>query len=370
MANPFLSISARTRSTPYTKRVEACGVKAYTVYNHTLLPTVFESPEADYHHLKAHVQVWDVSCERQIEINGPDAPRLVQMMTPRDFRRMKNDQCYYVPIVDNKGKLLNDPVAIKLDEARWWLSIADSDVLLYAKGLATGFNLDVEIFEPDVSPLAIQGPKAETLAARVFGEDVVKLRFFRHGKFVFNGTEFTVARSGWSKQGGFEVYLHDSSLGEPLWDALFNEGTDLNVRAGCPNLIERIEGGLLSYGNDFTDDHTPYEAGLSKYCAPDIFDECLGGAALRDHAENGPDRQIRAVVFDGDGVPACRSRWPVKALNGEPLGSVSSAAYSPDMNTNIGIAMVDKSHWEPGSSIKIETPDGVRNGEVRMLPLL
>ena len=242
----MISPSRRLRRTPFSAGVEREGVKAYTVYNRMLLPTVFESVEADYHHLKKHVQVWDVSCERQIELRGPDASRLMQMLTPRDLRAMLPGQCFYVPIVDETGGMLNDPVAVKLSEDRWWISIADSDLLFWVKGIAHGYRLDVLVDEPDVSPLAVQGPKADDLMARVFGDSVRDIRFFRFGHFDFEGHDMVVARSGYSKQGGFEIYVQDSAAGMPLWDALFAAGQDLEVRAGCPNLIERIESGLLS----------------------------------------------------------------------------------------------------------------------------
>ena len=188
--------SRRVRRTPFTPGVEAAGVKGYTVYNHMLLPTVFRSVTEDYHHLKSAVQVWDVACERQIELRGPDAGRLMQMLTPRDLRGMLPGQCYYVPIVDETGGMLNDPVALKLTEDRWWISIADSDLLFWVKGLAYGYRLDVLVDEPDISPLAVQGPQAEDLMARVFGDAVRAIKFFRFGWFDFQGVSMAVARSG------------------------------------------------------------------------------------------------------------------------------------------------------------------------------
>src|SRR6056297_1590431 len=219
MKAPLLSLSRRLRRTAFSEGVEAAGVKAYTVYNHMLLPTVFHSIEEDYRHLKEAVQVWDVAVERQVEIRGPDASRLVQMLTPRDLRGMLPGQCYYVPMVDETGGMLNDPVAVKLAEDRWWISVADSDLLFWVKGIAHGYRLDVLVDEPDISPLAVQGPKADDLMARVFGDAVRGIRFFRFGHFDFRGRDMVVARSGYSKQGGFEIYVNSSDMGMPLWDA-------------------------------------------------------------------------------------------------------------------------------------------------------
>ena len=239
-----LSLSRRLRETPFSEGVKAAGVKAYTVYNHMLLPTVFRSVEEDYRHLKEAVQVWDVSCERQVELRGPDAGRLMQMLTPRDLRPMLPGQCYYVPIVDETGGMLNDPVAVKLSEDRYWISIADSDLLYWVKGIVQGYRLDVLVDEPDVSPLAVQGPRADDLMAAVFGDSVRSIRFFRFDVYQFKGRDLVVARSGYSKQGGFEIYVEGSDIGMELWNALFEAGKSMDVHAGCPNLIERIEGGL------------------------------------------------------------------------------------------------------------------------------
>jgi len=355
--------SRRVRRTPFSAGVEAAGVKGYTVYNRMLLPTVFDSATADYRHLKDHVQVWDVACERQVEVRGPDAGRLMQMLTPRDLRGMLPGQCYYVPMVDETGGMLNDPVAVKLSEDRYWISIADSDLLLWVKAIAMGYRLDVLVDEPDVSPLGIQGPKADELMARVFGEDVRKIKFFRYGWFDFQGRSLAVARSGYSKQGGFEIYVDGSDIGMPLWDALFAAGEDLQVRAGCPNLIERIEGGLLSYGNDMTRDNTPHECGLGKFCNTQTAIGCVGRDALLRVAKEGPIQQIRAIAIEGE-IPACDRVWPLLA-GGKKVGQVTSAALSPDFGTNVAIGMVRMTHWDAGTKLEVETPAGMRPATVQ-----
>ena len=367
MSAPAIAISRRTRSTPFTDRVTAAGVKGYTVYNHTLLATAFESLEADYWHLRQHVQVWDVSCERQVELRGSDAARLAQIMTPRDLSRAVFGQCLYAPMVDEAGGLINDPVALKLAEDRYWFSIADSDVLLWAKGLALGFGLDVEITEPDVFPLAVQGPKADDLMARVFGEEVRAVRFFRYAMLPFQGHPLVVARSGWSKQGGFEIYLDEPSLGPALWDALWEAGADLNVGPGCPNLIERVESALLSYGNEMTRENNPYEIGLDRYCKLDGPD-FIGKAALQKIKEEGPARLLRGVRFEGAPTPPCTTTWAVRA-GGPEVGRLPTAVWSPRFETNIGFAMMERGWWEPGTEVEIEVIDGtVRRGRLCDLP--
>lgn len=360
----LLSPSRRVRRTPFSDGVEAAGVKSYTVYNRMLLPTVFESVTEDYHHLKDHVQVWDVACERQVELRGPDAARLMQMLTPRDLRGMEPGRCFYVPIVDETGGMLNDPVAVKLAEDRWWISIADSDLLLWVKGVVQGYRLDVLVDEPDVSPLAVQGPKAEDLMAAVFGDRVRDVKFFRFGYFDFEGRSLVVARSGYSKQGGFEIYVDGADIAMPLWHALFEAGTPLEVRAGCPNLIERIEGGLLSYGNDMTDDNTPHECGLGRFCDTQTAIGCIGRDALLRVSKEGPVQQIRALEIEGDPVPLCDRVWPLTA-SGHRVGQITSAAWSPDFATNVAIGMVRMTHWDTGTEVFVETPEGQRVAKVR-----
>jgi dimethylsulfoniopropionate demethylase len=364
---PALSISRRIRSTPFRFFNEAQGVKTYTVYNHMLLPTVFHSVEDDYWHLKKHVQIWDVACERQVEISGPDAARLVQWMTPRDLRNAAPLQCLYAPLTDERGGMVNDPIVIKLDAETYWLSIADSDVLLWAKGLALGRGFDVAIREPDVWPLAVQGPKSDVLLEQVFGREVRDIRFFRSEWMRFRDHPLLVARSGWSKQGGFEIYVDDRGLGTELIAALWEAGQSLNVRAGCPNAIERIEGGLLSYGNDMTLLNNPLECGLEKYCHIDDGLDFLGRDALAKIKAEGVRRKIVGLKFSSDTIPACSDAWPVYRA-GERIGEVTSAAVSPLFKCGIAFAMFARGHWEEGHAVTVETPEGPREAAVARLP--
>lgn len=325
-----------------------------------LLPTFFRSVEEDYYHLKQHVQLWDVACERQIEVSGPDAQALLQLVIPRDLSKLRAGQCIYTPIVDQDGMVLNDPLTIKLDDERFWVSIADSDIGLLLKGLALGSQMRARVHEPDVSPLAVQGPKAVLLMQRLFGAEIANLKFFRAKQFEFRNHDLWISRSGYSKQGGYEIYLTPASLGEALWDDLMNAGQDLEVRAGCPNLIERIEGGLLSYGNDMTSANTLAECTLDKYFDIDEAPLCIGYAALkREQLDGGPARQVRMLRIDGDRVPACIDPWPLYTPSA-PAGQVTSAAWSPDLGENVAIGMVEAAYWDLGRVLNLSCADGSR----------
>ncbi|MDH5354557.1 MAG: dimethylsulfoniopropionate demethylase [Gammaproteobacteria bacterium] len=359
MNDKILSVSRRTRSTPFTSRVEAAGVKAYTIYNHMLLPTEFVNFEDDYWHLCEHVQVWDVSAERQVEIKGPDAMRLVQLMTPRDISKTEDLQGKYAPLCNEYGGIINDPIVIRHAADRWWVSIADSDVKLWAQGLATGLKLDVDVFEPDVFPLAVQGPKAEELVARLFGKSVRGIRFFRGEMLDFEGHPLYVARSGWSKQGGFEIYLDKPELGEALWDKLIKLGEDLNVRPGCPNAIERLESGLISLGNDIDDSNNPFECGLDQYIDLDNDIESLSLPALRQLAGQ-QKRQLTGLIFD--------QKKTIQQSNlrveGQFVGELTSQAWSPRYRKQLAFAMMNRDYLDSNSSIEIE---GVL-GQITELP--
>ena len=345
--------SRRVRSTPYTSRIENQGVTAYTVYNHMLLPAAFGSLEESCNHLKKNVQIWDVAAERQVEISGKDAAKLVQLMTCRDLSKSKVGRCYYCPLIDENGNLVNDPVILKLAEDRWWISIADSDVIFFAKGLASGNKFDVKIFEPIVDILAVQGPKSFDLMEKVFGEKMKELKFFGFDYFTFNGAKHLIARSGWSKQGGFEIYVENTDSGLKLYDHLFEIGKEFNVRPGCPNLIERIESGLLSYGNDFDNNDNPFQCGFDKYIDLETDINFLGKDKLKKIKEKGIDRKLMGVQIDLTKI-LLTSSLNIKNNDGNIIGELRSACYSPHFKKVIGIAMIKEPYCKASSSGTIE----------------
>ena len=360
MPLPFtLAVSPRLRSTPFHDRVLAAGVQAFSVYNHMLLPVMYESLEADYRHLLERVQLWDVAGERQVEIRGRDALALVELMTPRDIGRCAIGQCKYAPVVDEHGGIVNDPLILRLAEDHFWVSVADSDVLLWAKGIAAGRGFDVHVGEPDVSPLALQGPFADDVAEAVFGAWTRSLRFFRFRETELDGIPVVVARSGWSKQGGFEIYLRDGSLGGALWDRVRDAGEPYGIRAGSPNLIERIESRLISYGTDVTLEHDPFEAGLEAYCDLDKPAEYLARAALAARRGRRPARRLERVVIAGERIEPNTSFLPLHVA-GCAAGHVTSAAFSPRLESNVALAMVATDRG-PGA-LRVTLADGSERG--------
>ena len=361
--------SKRLRSTPYTSRIENQGVTAYSVYNHMLLPAAFGSLEDSYHHLKEHVQVWDVAGERQVEISGKDSAKLVQLMTCRDLSKSKVGRCYYCPIIDDKAGLINDPVILKLDENRWWVSIADSDVILFAKGLAIGNKFDVKIFEPNVDIMAVQGPKSYNLMEKIFGKKITEMKFFGFEYFEFAGAKHLIAKSGWSKQGGYEIYVEHSDSGLALYDKLFEVGKEFNVKPGCPNLIERIESALLSYGNDMDNGDNPLECGLDKYVNLDTEVNFLGKDKLKEVKKKGITRKLMGVVIEAKEINVSKSIELTNDKNSK-IGELRSGVYSPHFKKVIGIAMLDKPFFEVSQKFKISINDSTFEGKVCDLPFI
>jgi dimethylsulfoniopropionate demethylase len=369
MKNFSIAKSRRLRSTPYTSRIEEQGVTAYTIYNHMLLPAAFGSIEDSYRHLKEHVQVWDVAAERQVEISGKDSAELVQLMTCRDLSKSKIGRCYYCPIIDDSGNLVNDPVVLKLAEDRWWISIADSDVIFFAKGLAAGYKFDVKITEPVVDIIAVQGPKSFDLMEKVFGKIIKELKFFGFSYYDFKGTKHLIARSGWSKQGGFEIYVQNTQAGQKLYDHLFEIGDEFNVKPGCPNLIERIESGLLSYGNDFDNNDNPFECGFDQYVSLDSEVNFLGKENLKKVKSDGIKKKLMGIKIDAKEVSISGS-LDLKDENGNIIGELRSACYSPHFEKVIGIAMIKKPYCDVTQIVKVDVNGNICTGNVCDLPFI
>ena len=290
-------------------------------------------------------------------------------MTCRDLSKSKVGRCYYCPIIDENGNLVNDPVILKLNDDRWWISIADSDVIFFAKGLAAGNNFDVKITEPNVDIIAIQGPKSFNLMEKVFGKKILDLKFFGFDYFDFKGIRHLIARSGWSKQGGFEVYVENTQSGLNLYDHLFEVGEEFNVKPGCPNLIERIESGLLSYGNDFDNNDNPFECGFEKYVNLESDITFLGKDKLKMIKSNGISKRLMGVQIDKENI-SLSSSVEIKNDNNDIIGDLRSACYSPHFKKVIGIAMINEPNCKTSIKGIIKIDDKSYSVSVCELPFI
>jgi glycine cleavage system aminomethyltransferase T len=363
MNAPALSLSRRLRKSPFEARSHT-GAKATSVYNHVVLPTAYVSLEDDYWHLREHVQIWDVACQVQVEVKGRDALKLVEFLTPRDLSAMLPGQCVYAPLLDERAGIVNDPIILRLAPDHFWLSISDSDVLLWVKGLALGAGFDVTVSDPDVFPLSLQGPKSEALLDRLIDEPVGDIRFFRFIETQIAGIPLIVARTGWSGQGGFELYLSEPSEGERLWDTIAAAGADLNLRPGCPNLIDRIETGLLSHGNDMTLYNNPIEAGLDRFFKLGKSADYLGREALEKIAQDGPAQRMVRVVVPGAPVANPRETYSMIVAESGTPGCVTSIAYSPRLHCNVGLGYVSSGNTRVGTAIEVAVAGTKRQGQI------
>lgn len=357
--------SPRVRPSPFYEAIVADGVKGFTVYNHMCLPVGFGDPAAEYDRLMNGVSLWDVAAERQVEIQGPDAARIVQTLSARDMSKCAIGQGKYTPMCNRDGILVNDPIVLKLADDHFWVSIADSDVKLMAEGIAYGQNLNVKVCEPDVSPLALQGPKAVEVVAHVVGDWVRDLKYFWFRETEIDGIPVVVQRSGWSKQGGFEVYLRDGSKGTQLYN-IFNEaGKAWGIGPGNPNNMERIESGLVSVGTDTDDTTNPFEVRLEKFVNLDIDADVIGLDALRRIHAEGPKRHTLGVVFDDNKESEFANasfyadvRWQSASRNGKPVGHVTATTPSIRMGKIIGFALVNRADANIGDSIEVTNGRG------------
>ena len=361
----------RIRKSPYYESTLVDGVTDFSVYNKMLLPLSFGDLQAEYDRLLGGVALWDVAVERQVQITGKDAGRLVQYLSSRDLTNMVVGQGKYVAMCDHEGRLLNDPILMKLDENRYWFSLADSDMLLWCRAVSFEKGFDAVVEEPDVSPLAIQGPKAEDLVADLFGDWVRELRYFRFKETHLGDTPMVVCRSGWSKQGGFELFLQDGSRGNELYGLVKDAGEKYGIGPGAPNHVERVESGLLSCGGDTTPDSNPFEAGLSKYIDVDTDVEYIGKTALQEVAKSGPARLLTGLLIDGDAPSA----WPLEdrapiMRNGTQVGTMSAIVHSHRLNRTIAIAQIDASVVLAEQNVSVESPIGTFEASIHKLPFL
>ena len=352
------------RKSPYFDATVRWGAQGFSVYNHMYIPRDFGDPEQNFWNLVNDAILCDVAVERQVEITGPDAARFVQLLTPRDLSKMAVGQCKYILITNAQGGILNDPILLRLAENHFWISLADSDILLWAQGVAVHSGLDVTITEPDVSPLQLQGPKSGLIMQDLFGPDIADLRYYWLREMDLDGISLIVSRTGWSSELGYEIYLRDSAHGDALWERIMAAGLPHGLKPGHTSSIRRIEGGMLSYHAD-ADIHTnPYELGLGRLVNLDIEADFIGKAALAQIHAEGPKRQQIGLVLDCAPLSGPNTRfWPI-TQNGAQVGKVTSAVYSPRLQKNIALAMVDTAAAVLGAQVEVTTGSGVVAAQV------
>ena len=362
--------NTRLRVSPFYDKTVEEGVAAFSPYNRMLMPTSYGHPMEEYRRLTEGVSLWDVAVERQVDIQGPDAAHLVQILCTRDLSDQKINQGKYVACCDHRGVLVNDPVVLKLAEDHFWLSIADKDMLMWCRAIAAERRLNVSLHEPDVSPLAVQGPKAEDVVASVFGDWIREIRFFWFADAEISGIPVKIQRSGYSKQGGFEIYLLDGSRGGELWDIIREAGAPWGIGPGNPSPIERIEGGMLSFGGDTDDSTNPFEVRLDAFVDLDISDEVIGIQALRQIKAEGVKRQQLGVLLDDEERQPGHLRWfDVHNTGGTRVGDMTCGTWSPKLGRVIGFVLVSRD-LKPGDRVTVDRRTNHVGGTLCDLPFV
>ncbi|MEM1363443.1 MAG: glycine cleavage T C-terminal barrel domain-containing protein [Pseudomonadota bacterium] len=354
-----INIGPNIRKSAYFDATIQDGVQSFSVYNHMLIPGNYGDPEAEYDRLINGVAQWDVAAQRQVQLEGPDAGRLAQYLTPRNLEKTRIGQGRYVPLCDYDGWLINDPVLLKLSDQIYWLSIADSDIHLWAAAIANEKGWNVTVTEPDVSPMAIQGPKAIHVADSLFGSVATDLKFFGFVETSVRGIPVVLARSGWSKQGGFELYLQDRTQGSALWEIVKEAGQPHSIGPGAPNDVERLESGLVSYGADIRWQDfraSPFEIGLGALVDLDTGHDFVGRAALKAMAKAGSKRTRVGFVFDG--APIFPGHPCTVSVKGDDCGFISEFAFSKRFGATIGVGLVQADALNNSSSLSVALPNG------------
>ena len=328
------------RKSPYLDSTVKWGATGFSVYNHMYIPRDFGSPEQNFWNLVNNAILCDVAVERQVEISGPDASKFVQLLTPRDLSKLAVNQCKYVLITNNEGGILNDPILLKLEDNHFWLSLADSDILLWAQGVAINSGLNVKIIEPDVSPLQLQGPNSWKIMKTLFGESIKNLKYYWLRKINLDQIPLIVSRTGWSSELGYEIYLRDGSKGNELWEKIMEAGKEFGLKPGHTSSIRRIEGGMLSYHADADINTNPYELGLNRLVDTDIEANFIGKDALINIKKNGIKRKQIGLIIKCDPLKGPNTTFWTLSKNNKVVGKITSAVYSPRLKKNIALAMV------------------------------
>ncbi len=365
-----IGFGTQIRKSPYFEATLRYGAQAFSVYNHMYIPRDFGDSVENYWNLVNAAILCDVAVERQVEITGPGAARFVQFLTPRNLSQCQVGQCKYVLITSEEGGIINDPILLRLGENHFWLSLADSDVLLWAKGLAVHSGMDVSIGEPDVSPLQLQGPKSLEIMKALFGEEISTLRYFFLRELELDGIPLVVSRTGWSGELGYEIYLRDASRGDELWERIMAAGKPFGLRAGHTSTIRRIEAGMLSYHADMDIHTNPFELGLDRLVDLDMLDNFIGKATLKRIKAEGIRRKQVGLEIAGLPVEGTNTQfWPAK-IDDEQVGVVTSAVYSPRLERNIALAMVSVEWAGKGSELIVYSLSGDRPAKVVDVPFI
>jgi len=356
------------RRSPYFEGTVRAGAKAYDIYNHTLLPGYYVDPDEEYRMLLDGVVMWDVGAERTIEVRGPDADRLIDMMTCRDLTKCAVGQGKYMLVTAADGGIVNDPVLLHVAEDRWWMQLADSDAGLYALGIATGLGLDVEVKDANAWPMQVQGPKAGKTLERLVGPGVYDLKYYWCGWFQAGDIPVVISRTGFTALPGFEVNVLDHAQGDALWNAVLEAGEPFGINVAAPSMARRVEAGMMNYGSDMTIENNPFELMGLERLVEEQPQDYIGKEALERIRREGVRRKLVGIEFQAERFdidPA--DFWPA-FHDGTEVGKVTETVWSPRLERNIGYVWVPIELAEPGTELTVESQHGTIAGTTAAIP--
>jgi aminomethyltransferase len=276
----------------------------------------------------------------------------------------------YMIVTAPDGGILNDPVLLHVGENRWWMQLADSDAGMYALGVATASNLDVDVSYPHAYPMQVQGAKAAKTLEKLVGPEVLDLKYYWCDWFEVGDIPVLISRTGWTAVQGFEINLLDPGRGDDLWNAVFRAGEEFGIRAVAPVEARRIEAGIMNYNSDMTHEDTPLHIMGLEHLAEDQPQDYIGKAALEALKASGVDRKLVGIEWTGDELKAELTRFWAVVRDGQAVGRVTDAIWSPRLEKNIGYAWVPIDLAEPGRRIDIESEHGQLTATTAAIPFV
>lgn len=358
------------RRSPFFDATRRAGCSAYDVYNHMLLPAYFDDPEVEYWALLNDVVLWDVAVERTVEVSGPDADRLMDMLTCRDLSKCAVGQGKYMIVTAPDGGIVNDPVLLHVGKDRWWMQLADSDAALYALGVASQAGLDVSVTYPHAYPMQVQGTKAAKVVEKLAGAGIYDLKYYWCDWFDIGGIPVLISRTGWTAVQGFEINLLDPARGDDLWNRVMEAGEEFGIRPTAPIEARRIEAGIMNYNSDMTLHNNPFEIMGLEHLVEEQPQDYIGKEALERIRREGVRRKLVGIELEGDELRAELTWfWPV-SKDGRVVGEVTDAVWSPRLERNIGYVWVPVELSEPGTVLDVESEGGRLVGRTAAIPFV
>ncbi len=357
------------RRSPYFERTLAEGACEFMVYNHMYMPMDYgRDPSEDYEAITQTATLWDVGAERQAELRGPDALRLADYLSPRRLDDLEVGACRFTPVCDERGEVMADCIVLRPWTDVVWFSHSDADLDLWAHGLARALGADVQVTQPDVAPMQVQGPRAANVLRPLVDHDLASLERFRCVATTVAEVPAVVSNTGWSREPGFEVYPLGDDRAVEIWDAIVEAGRPHGLLVTGPNLNRAVEQGITDTQYRMNSGMNPFEAGLGRLLDLD-GGAFVGREALLRVRSEGQRRKTVGLLVDGEPFPRFEDFWPLADSAGDEVGHVRWAVFSYALESNIAVALVEVHAPENGSFI-VRAPDAERAAILHPIPFV